>query len=149
MGLINLGKAFNAVKDIAGKVGDFAGKVANVAGKAVKIMEAPQEVVGGFLKKAAGGLLNKLPFGLGKMAEPFVNKLIDNGLSFLAKGPLAGVTAALTKFAPTVADIANVAEKVKKAADKVKAFEIPEALQNFQEITASAHAEKLENMYLA
>lgn len=147
MGL--LGGVLNKVKDIAGKVGEFAGKVADVAGKAVKIMEAPQEVVGGFLKKAAGGLLDKLPFGLGKMAGPFVDKLIDNGLSFLAKGPLAGVMAAMTKFAPTVGAIADVAEKVKKAADKVQAFEIPEALQNFQEITAKAHADKYRELAAA
>ena len=55
--LSGIGKAFNGLKDIANKVGDIAGKVAEIGGKAVKILQAPEEAIGGFVKKAAGGLL--------------------------------------------------------------------------------------------
>ncbi|XXF78038.1 hypothetical protein P2318_34075 [Myxococcaceae bacterium GXIMD 01537] len=133
----------NAFKNVAKTVGDVAGKVASFAGKAVKILQAPQEAISGFVKKAAGGLLDKLPFGLGKVAKPFVDKLVDHGLSFLAKGPLAGIFTAATKLAPTVKDIADIAETVSSAAKKVGAFEIPESLENAQEIFSFAHAQKL------
>ena len=138
-----VGSIMKGIKNVASTVGNIASTVANVAGKAVKILEAPQQVIGDFAKKALGGLADKLPFGLGKIAKPFIDKLVDGGLSLLAKGPLAGIFTAATKLAPKVKDIADIAETVSGAAKKVGAFELPQALQNAQEIFSYAHAQKL------
>jgi hypothetical protein len=147
--LSGIGKVFSGIKNVANKVGDIAGKVAEIGGKAVKILQAPEEAIGGFVKKAAGGLLNKLPFGLGKIAEPFVNKLIDKGLDFLSKGPLGGIFEFAKKLAPKVDQLADFAEVVSKKAKQVGGFELPGVAENLQNIFARSQADGMAERYAA
>jgi hypothetical protein len=135
-----LGGIGKFVSGAAKAVGGIAGKVADFGGKALSIIQKPMEALTAPVKKLAGGLLDKLPFGLGKIAAPFVNKLIDSGASLLAGGPLGGL-GFLTKAAGTIQDIVKIAETVKGVADKVGAFaNNPLGQGNLQNIIAHAHA---------
>jgi phage-related protein len=120
-----LGGITKAIGGIAKTVGGIAGKM--------DALTSP-------IKNLAGGLLDKLPFGLGKLVKPFADKLIDGAASFLAGGPLGGL-GFLTKAAKTIQDITKIAETVKGVADKVGAFtNNPTGLSNFQNIIAAAQA---------
>ena len=135
-----LGGIGKAIGGIAKTVGGIAGKVADFGGKALSIIQKPMDVLTAPVKKLAGGLLDKLPFGLGKIAKPFVEKLIDSGASFLAGGPLGGL-GFLGKAAKTIQDVVKIAETVKGVADKVGAFtNNPLGQANFQNIIAHAQA---------
>jgi hypothetical protein len=138
-----IGKVFKKVTSIAGKVGGIAGKVANIAGKAVNFLQSPMTAITGGVKKLAGGLLDKLPFGIGKAIKPFAEKLIDSGASFLAKGPLAGLSI-FGKALPTIQKIADFASTVKGVADKVGALGNQPAQQNFQELLAHLVGQKVQ-----
>lgn len=136
-----LGGITKAIGGIAKTVGGIAGKVADIGGKALSVIQKPMDLLTSPVKKLAGGLLDKLPFGLGKIAKPFVDKLIDGGASLLAGGPLGGL-GFLTKAAKTIGDIVKIAETVKGVADKVGAFtNNPAGLSNIQNIFAAAQAQ--------
>ena len=155
--LKSIGKAIGGiaktVTNVASTVSNVAGKVADIAGKAVKILQAPQEAIGGFVKKAAGNLLDKLPPGLSKFIKPFADKVINGGLALLSKGNLGSIMEFAKKLAPKVGDLADFAEKVKAAADKVGGFNTgvvgPAATSNLQEVFSSAQAEGLAQRYAA
>jgi hypothetical protein len=137
----------SGITNAAKKIGDIAHKVADVGGKVVNILSKPEEALSGFVKKAAGGLLDRLPFGLGNMLKPVADKLIDNGLSLLDKGPLSGVMAFAKKIAPNVKQLADFAETVSKKAQDVGAFQFPSSLSNLQEMFSSAQADALASKY--
>jgi hypothetical protein len=135
-----MGNVLKAVGNFASKVGSIASKVADIGGKVLNVIQKPMEALTGPIKKLAGGLLDKLPFGLGKFIKPIAEKLIDSGASFLSSGPL-GAMGILGKAAKTVGDVVKVAETVKGVADKVGAFtNNPLGQGNFQNIIAQAHA---------
>lgn len=139
-----LGGIGKAIGGIAKTVGGIAGKVADIGGKALSIIQKPMDVLTSPIKNLAGGLLDKLPFGLGKIAKPFVDKLIDGAASFLAGGPLGGL-GFLGKAAKTIQDVVKIAETVKGVADKVGAFtNNPTGLANFQNIMAFAQAQFIQ-----
>jgi hypothetical protein len=151
MGLFkSIGKAIGG---IAKTVSNIAGKVADVAGKAVKIMQAPEQALSGFIKKAAGGLLDKLPFNLGNMIKPFAEKVIDGAMSMLSKSNLGSLFEFAKKLAPKVGQLADFAEKVKQTADKVGTFTNPaigsSAMNNMREMFSAAQADGLAARYAA
>lgn len=127
--------------DLFKKIGDIAGKVAKVAGKAFDIIQSPAKAITEPLKKIAGGFLDKLPFGIGKIAKPFVDKFLDSGVSMLLGGPLSGVMEMAKKAAPFVKGLGDLATTVKEGADKVGALTEPLAQQNMQNIFAQAQAQ--------
>ncbi|WP_223640289.1 hypothetical protein [Corallococcus sp. EGB] len=135
-----MGGIGKVVSSVAKTVSNIAGGVANIAGKALNFVQNPMGAIAGGLKGIAGGLLDKLPFGLGNLAKPFVEKFIDSGASLLSKGPLAGLSQ-LTKFAPTVKTIGDIATTVKNGADKVGALASQPAQQNFQNLIAHGQAQ--------
>ncbi|HEX8820788.1 MAG TPA: hypothetical protein VF794_12740 [Archangium sp.] len=141
------------VSNVAGKVSNIAGKVADIAGKAVNILKAPEQALSGLIKKAAGGLLDKLPFNLGNIAKPFLDKVVDGALSLISKSNLGSVFEFAKKLAPKVGQLADFAEKVKSAADKVGAFTnktVGESTtHNLQELFSTAHADALAARYAA
>jgi hypothetical protein len=137
--LSGITKAFSGIAKTVSKV---AGGVANIAGKALNFIQSPMSAITSPLKKLAGGLLDKMPFNIGKFAKPFVDKFIDGGASMLLGGPLAGLSQ-LTKFAPTIQSIADIAEKVKAGADKVGALAEKPSLENAQNLFAYAQAQKV------
>jgi len=142
MGL--LGGIGKFISGAAKTVGGIAGKVADIGGKALSIIQKPMEALTSPVKQLAGGLLDKLPFGLGKIAKPFVDKLIDGAASFLAGGPLGGL-GFLGKAAKTIQDVVKIAETVKGVADKVGAFaNNPLGQANFQNIMAYSHAQHIQ-----
>ena len=148
-----IGKIGKALGGIAKTVSNIAGKVADVAGKAVKIMQAPEQALSGFIKKAAGGLLDKLPFNLGNMIKPFAEKVIDGAMSMLSKSNLGSLFEFAKKLAPKVGQLADFAEKVKQTADKVGTFTNPaigsSAMNNMREMFSSAQADGLAARYAA
>lgn len=138
-----MGGALKAVSSFASKVSDIAGKVADIGGKVLNVIQKPMDALTSPIKNLAGGLLDKLPFGLGKIVKPFADKLIDGAASFLSKGPLGGLSI-LGKAAKTVGDVTNIAETVKGVADKVGAFaNNPLGQGNFQNIIAFAQAQHI------
>jgi hypothetical protein len=138
-----MGKVISGLGKLAGKVSEVAGKVIDFGGKALSIIQKPLDVLTSPIKKLAGGLLDKLPLGLGNFLKPVVEKLIDSAAGFLAGGPLGGV-GILTKAAKTVGEIVKVAETVKGVADKVGALANPVAQGNFQQLVAAAHGGLVE-----
>ena len=148
-----IGGIAKTVGNVASKVADVAGKVADVAGKAVKIMQAPEQALSGFIKKAAGSLLDKLPFNLGNMIKPFAEKVIDGGMAMLSKSNLGSIFEFAKKLAPKVGQLADFAEKVKGAADKVGTFTNKtvgdSSLNNMRQLFSAAQADGLAARYAA
>jgi hypothetical protein len=137
--LSGIGKVLGGIGKVAGVVGQVAGGV----GKVANFLKNPLASLTGPIKSAVGGLLDKLPGGIGQMVKPFAEKFLDKGLAFLAKGPLGGL-GFLAKAQPTIGKIADLAQKVGDLAGKVKAFsENPMGALNFQNIIAHSHAAKL------
>ncbi|MBJ6760857.1 hypothetical protein JGU66_08785 [Myxococcaceae bacterium JPH2] len=134
-----MGGITKAIGNIAKTVSKVAGGIANIAGKALSFIQSPLKMLTDPLKKLAGGVLDKLPFGIGKMIKPFADKFIDSGASMLLGGPLGGL-ASLAKFAPTVKSIGDIATGVKGVADKVGALSSQPAQQNFQQLMAWGQA---------
>lgn len=150
MGFINLGNVFKSITSIAGKVGDIAGKVggiaskiADIGGKAINLISQPLEKLTSPIKNLVGGFLSKLPFGLGKLAQPFADKFIDGAGSFLQKNVLGGL-GILTKATKTAGDIANIAETVGGVAQKVGAFSNQASQFNIQNLFAHAQGALLQ-----
>jgi len=135
-----MGGVVKGITNFAKKVGDIAGGVANIANKALSFIQKPLDVLTQPIKGMVGGLLDKLPFGLGNFIKPLAEKLIDGAAGFLAGGPLGGL-GILGKAAKTIGDIAKIAETVKGVADKVGALGTPPAQQNFQNLMAWSQAQ--------
>jgi len=148
-----IGNIAKTVGDVAGKVANVAGKVADIAGKALPILQNPEGALGGFVKKAVGGLLDKLPFNIGNMIKPLAEKVIDGGLSLLSKSNLGVVFDFAKKLAPNVNKLADFAEAVEAGAKKVDAFADGVAgqasLSNVQNIFSAAQADNLIARYAA
>ncbi|MBN1205731.1 MAG: hypothetical protein JXB05_12515 [Myxococcaceae bacterium] len=138
-----MGKVVSGIGKFVGKVGDIAGKVANIGGKVLNVISKPLDTLTSPIKKLAGGLLDKLPFGLGKLVKPLAEKLIDSAAGFLAGGPLGGL-GILGKAAKTIGDVVKIAETVKGVADKVGALTNPLAQGNFQQLMAAAQGALVE-----
>lgn len=139
-----MGKMFKAIGNIASKVGQIAGKVASIGSKVLSIIQKPMDMLTAPIKKLAGGVLDKLPFGLGKMIKPFADKFIDGAASWLSGNVLGGL-GILGKAAKTVGDVVKVAETVKGVSDKVGAFaNNPSGIFNFQNLMAKAQGALVE-----
>jgi hypothetical protein len=133
--LKGIGKAIGGIARTVGKVADVVGKVTSFLQKPLDAIMAP-------IKKVVGGVLDKLPFGIGNFVKPFVDKFLDNALSFVAGGPLGGL-GLLAKAMPTIGKIADLAQTVGGIAKKVGDALPAEGGVNLQNIFAHAHAHKL------
>ena len=140
--------------DILGKVGGFVGKVDNVLDKVasgvntgVKFLTTPlNELLKPLAKKVeekVGGLLDKLPFGLGNFVKPFVSKFIDKGLGLLSGKTLGGFSF-LAKFMPTVQKLADLANTIAGVLDPVEKL-FPQQQQNAANVIARRHAQLITN----
>lgn len=137
-----VGKVASTVSDIAGKVANFAGGAVSIGEKIMNFASKGMEALSGPIKEKVGGFLDKLPFGLGKIAGPLANKLIDGAASFLS-GPVNAGVNLIGKALPFVKDVANFAETVKKGADQVGALTNPAAQFNFANNIANIHAQHI------
>lgn len=133
--LKGIGKAIGGIARTVGKVADVVGKVTSFIQKPLDMLMSP-------IKKVVGGVLDKLPFGIGNFVKPFVNKFLDNALAFVAGGPLGGL-GLLAKAMPTIGKIADLAQTVGGIAKKVGDALPPQGGINLQNIFAHAHAQKL------
>lgn len=130
--LSGLGKAIGGIAGGISKVAGTVNKVIDFIKKPVSELMAP-------VKKFVGGALDKLPFGLGKLVSPFVDKFFDNALSFLAAGPMGGLSI-LTKAMPTIDKIADIAKKVGGIADQVGGWVNSDAQNNVANVLAESQA---------
>ena len=131
-----VGGLANGLSGIAGKIGSALGQVSGLVDKAMSAITGP-------LKGMIGGLLDKLPFGIGQLAKPFVDKFIDNGLAMVAGGPLGGVASMLGK-AGTVGKLADMVETVRTGAKTVG--DIAEGRFNAQQMAAFAQAQLMRGL---
>jgi hypothetical protein len=125
-----------------GGIARTVGKVASVVGKVASFIQKPLDLIMSPIKKMVGGLLDKLPFGIGNFIKPFVNTFLDNALAFVAGGPLGGL-GMLAKAMPTISKIADLAQTVGSVANKIGEALPPEGGVNLQNIFAHAQAQKL------
>ncbi|MFP2962851.1 hypothetical protein ACLEPN_35055 [Myxococcus sp. 1LA] len=134
----------NVISKVASTVSKIAGGIANIGGKAMEFLQKPLSSLVDPIAKFVGEKVGKLPL-VGKFLGPTAENLVKQGASsFLGEGTL-GSLGFLSKIAPKVQDITNIAQTVKGAADKVGAFaENPLGLQNFQNIIAQNHARFVE-----
>jgi phage-related protein len=137
-----VGKVAETVGNVAGKVADVAKGVVNVGSQILNFASQGLGALTQPIKDIAGGLLDKLPFGLGNAIKPLVNGLVDNAASFLS-GPVNAGIGLLSKALPTVSKIADFAGTVKGIADQVGALANPQAQSNFANTIASAHAQHI------
>lgn len=114
-------------------------KVAGIVGKVSDFLKTPVDKLIAPVKNVVGGVLDKLPFGLGKLVSPFVDKFFNSAASWFAGGTLGGL-GILAKAMPTVEKLADLASKVGKAADLVSEAFPPEGQQNVANIMAEAQA---------
>ena len=132
------------ISSVASTVSKIAGGIANIGGKAMEFLQKPLSSLVDPIAKFIGEKVGKLPL-VGKFLGPTAENLVKQGASsFLGEGTL-GSLGFLSKIAPKVQDITNIAQTVKGAADKVGAFaQNPLGLQNFQNIIAQNHARFVE-----
>ena len=138
-------------------LGKIVHKVTGFVDKITSFIKSPVESLTKLIQGPLDRLVNKLPFGLGKVVQPFVDKFLGVGINWLASGPLAGVFGMLKKIAPTVETIDNVLDKVDAALNGggdttgggnpgggggLRHLPTP-ALQNAQEIFSWNHAQTM------
>lgn len=130
----------NTVSKVASTVSNIAGGVANIAGKAMDFLNKPIGELVAPVAKFIGDKVGQLPF-VGKFLGPIAENLIKQGASsFLGSGTL-GSLGFLSKLAPNIQAIGDLATKVKGVADKIGAFaNNPVGLSNWQNLIAHAHA---------
>jgi hypothetical protein len=132
------------------KIGSFLSKASSVvstvtkfADKVTSFIKAPLATITKPLTGVLDKLADKLPFGLGKMVKPLVDKYLPTALSWLSTGPLGGFFGLLGKIAPTAQKIDDVLHTVD---DKLKGGieSLPDlAKQNLVDGTAWTQAQSL------
>ncbi|MCP3166665.1 hypothetical protein [Myxococcus qinghaiensis] len=133
-----LGKALGGLGGLAKGIGDALGKVSEALGKVSGLLDKGLSAITGPLKDIVGKALDNLPFGIGQLAKPFADKFIDNGLSMVAGGPLAGVSSMLGQ-AQNVGKLADTVETVRNAA--TVAGDIAQGKFNAQQLAAFAQSQ--------
>lgn len=124
---------------VVGGIARGVSKAAGIVSKVSNFLKTPIDALMAPVKKVVGGALDKLPFGLGKIAKPFVEKFFNTAASWFAGGTLGGL-GILAKAMPTVEKLAGLAEKLGKAADLVSEAFPAQAKDNAANIVAEAHA---------
>jgi hypothetical protein len=124
-------------------IGKVLSSVTKFANKALSIIKAPMDFITKPLSNVVGKVLDKLPFGLGKVVKPFVDTFLNQGLAWLAGGPLGGFMSLLNKIAPTaekIVDVLNLADRAVNGG--LKNMEAP-ALENARNAFAYTQAQSL------
>jgi len=133
---------FSGIGKFVGNVARGVAKVAGAVSKVANFIKQPLDLLMAPVKNVVGNLLDKLPFGIGNLVKPFVDKFLDSAVSFLAAGPLGGLSF-LAQAMPTIEKIADLAEKVGSVATKVADQLSPQATSNLAHTFAYAQAQKL------
>jgi hypothetical protein len=121
-------------------IGGIVSKASGVVNKIASFVKDPI----GTISKPLNGLIDKLapklPFGLGKLVAPFAKKFLGSALSWVSKGPLAGVFTLLDKVAPTVSKLAGFVGSLDKLLNGGLKSLPKEAKENAANIVARQHA---------
>lgn len=124
-------------------LGKIVHSVTGIADKVLKFVKAPLDFITKPLTGLANKLLDKLPFGLGKLVEPFVDKFLGTAVGWLAGGPLGGIMSMISGAANTVETVDNVLHIADGALNGgLKSLAQP-ALENAQNLFSFAHAQTL------
>ena len=134
---------FSSIGNFFSKATSVVATVPKIADKVTSFIKAPLDTITKPLNGVLDGLADKLPFGLGKMVKPYIDKFLPTALSWLAGGPLGGFFGMLNKIAPTVEKIDNVIDTVDKAMDKGIGGLTDLAKQNLTNGTAWTQAQSL------
>jgi hypothetical protein len=134
---------FSSIGNFFSKATSVVDTVTKIADKVTSFIKAPLDMITKPLQGALDGLADKLPFGLGKVVKPFVDKFLPTALSWLAGGPLGGFFGMLTKIAPTAEKIDSVLDTVDGAMDKGIGGLSDLAKQNLTNGTAWTQAQSL------
>jgi phage-related protein len=135
---MSIGGIFGGIAGTIGKVTDGIKKAYEFLTKPLSEVLAPVMTK---VKDAVGGLLDKIPFGLGNFIKSFVNKFLDNALGFLSKTTLGGF-GFMAKFMPTISKVAELAESVGGILSKLGNLFAP-AQENAANVLAHRQAELL------
>ena len=125
MGLMRrVGRAFRRVGRVFRRVGGFAKKALGTITKPLSKLTKP-------FQKIIGKVLDKLPFGLGKIAKGFLGQFLNNPLGLLA-GPILGPLGGLLGKAGNLGQIFNMGNMLQGTA----AFANPMGRHNFAQMSA-------------
>lgn len=127
--LSGLGKALHTVTGIADKV--------------LSVVKAPLDFITKPLIGLANKLLDKLPFGLGKIVEPFADMFLQSAVGWMAGGPLGGIMSMISAAEPTVQTIDTVLHVADSAVNGGLKSLPALALENAQNLFSFAHAQTL------
>jgi uncharacterized protein YlaN (UPF0358 family) len=125
------------------RIGSAVSSVTGLASKVLNLIRAPLDAITRPLASVVNKVLDKVPFGLGKLVKPFVNTFLNQAVAWLAGGPLGGFLSMMGKIAPTVDKLATVVN-VADAALKGGLKSLPQAaLSNAQNAFAYTQAQSL------
>lgn len=120
---------------------DVVGRAASFVQKGLDFIQKPfNELISKPLSGLVGKVLDKLPFGIGNFVKPFVDKFLNNALSFLAPGGL-GILGALTKAIPSLSGLSNMVGTISNVVGGIQNITQPQARANLAEIVAQRHAQ--------
>lgn len=126
-----------------GGLGKIVSGITGFVDKALSFVKKPLDFVMKPLTGIVDKLADKLPFGLGNLVKPFVNKFLGSAVGWLAGGPLGGVMSLISKAAPTIQTIDNVLHVADGALNGGFKGLPQTALSNAQNIFSSATANTL------
>ena len=131
-----VGRVFRSVTRAVGRVAGFVTKGLDFLQKPLSVLTKP-------LSGMLGKVLDKLPFGIGKLVKPLVDKFLNNALSFLAPGGV-GLLGALTKAVPSLSKLTDIAKTVGDVAGGISKLTNPQAQSNITEIFAFAQSKLIQ-----
>ncbi|MFH1809471.1 MAG: hypothetical protein ABIJ09_12050 [Pseudomonadota bacterium] len=131
-----------AVGGIARSISRPLSRITSFANKAMSFIQKPLSMLNKItepFKQALGGMLDKLPGGIGKMLKPFVDKFFNSALSFVAGGPL-GAFGQLAGFASQAGKAVDLLNTVNSAVGGLQNGLTPEGISNIAQIFAKSQA---------
>lgn len=124
-------------------IGKAISSVTKFANKALNFIKAPLDFVTKPLQNVLGKVADKLPFGLGKLVKPFIGTFLNQGLAWLAGGPLGGFLGLMNKIAPTAEKIVGILNMADSAVNGGLKNLPDAALSNARNAFAYTHAQSL------
>jgi acyl-coenzyme A synthetase/AMP-(fatty) acid ligase len=117
-------------------IGKVVGNIGKQLSKGVEYLRQPLDVLLAPVKKFAGDIGGAVA---GDAGRAFVNKHFDKAVAWLAAAEL-GAIGLIAKALPTVQKIAEFAEQIKQASDRLAEKISPEGKTNMAHIMAQAQS---------
>jgi hypothetical protein len=106
-------------------------------------VKAPLDFLTKPLLNVANSLLDKLPFGIGKIIKPFADTFLQSAVGWLAGGPLGGIMSMISGAEKTVQTVDTVLHAADSALNGGLKSLPQAALENAQNLFSFAHAQTL------